>query len=257
MVSSSLLCHPREILRARSHVHATCLRFHVSILTGAFLLRPRVLIHCVIHSMQRYISYDAMQAPGHPDHIIAIDRLSPDLLSSSKELMAIMPDSFIEGTMLFKRKDRYYVIYGSCCCACRQGSGAVVVSATNLKGPWVKQQRDVNCQANVSICAGMAAEPALHRHTGDLTIAAQGIGISTIKGADETIYIWNGMRWLSGPHNPPACNTLCSPATGVCAQDPSYRTASDYDYWIPLQFDAEGAVQQFEDFVDEYTLTLE
>ena len=207
--------------------------------------------------MQRYISYDAMQAPGHPDHIIAIDRLSPDLLSSSKELMAIMPDSFIEGTMLFKRKDRYYVIYGSCCCACRQGSGAVVVSATNLKGPWVKQQRDVNCQANVSICAGMAAEPALHRHTGDLTIAAQGIGISTIKGADETIYIWNGMRWLSGPHNPPACNTLCSPATGVCAQDPSYRTASDYDYWIPLQFDAEGAVHQFEDFVDEYTLTLE
>jgi hypothetical protein len=27
--------------------------------------------------------------------------------------------------MLFKRKGRYYVIYGSCCCACREGSGAV------------------------------------------------------------------------------------------------------------------------------------
>ena len=109
--------------------------------------------------------------------------------------MAIMPDSFVEGTMLFKRKTTYYIIYGSCCCACRQGSGAVVLSASNIKGPWVRQKRDVNCRDDVAICAGM---PGRGRPTGNLTIAAQGIGISAIKGADETIYMWNGMRWLSG-----------------------------------------------------------
>ena len=70
------------------------------------------------------VGYDAMQAPGQKDHMVAIDRLSPDLLSSSGKLVALFPDYFVEGTMLFKRKQRYYVIYGSCCCACRQGSGA-------------------------------------------------------------------------------------------------------------------------------------
>ena len=43
---------------------------------------------------------------------------------------------------------------------------------------------------------------------------------------------------------------------GACAQDPAYRTAADFDYWIPLQFDETGAVKQFEEFVDEYTLAL-
>jgi len=36
-----------------------------------------------------YVMYDAMKAPGHPDHIIAIDKLSPDLLSSSGDLKQI------------------------------------------------------------------------------------------------------------------------------------------------------------------------
>ena len=60
---------------------------------------------------------------------------SPPRLSSSGERVAVMPDYFVEGTMLFKRGGRYYIIYGSCCCACREGSGAVVLSATNITGP--------------------------------------------------------------------------------------------------------------------------
>jgi hypothetical protein len=38
--------------------------------------------------------------------------------------------------MLFKRKATYYLLYSSCCCACRggSGSGAVVHTATSIRG---------------------------------------------------------------------------------------------------------------------------
>ena len=118
--------------------------------------------------------------PPHPahshNHMVAIDRLSPDLLSSTGETVAVLPDYFVEGAMLFRRKGRYYVIYGSCCCACKVGSGAVVSSATNIAGPWTRQPRDVNCQADAPVCAGYIRQgdmPA-ERHHGNLTISAQG-----------------------------------------------------------------------------------
>eukprot|EP01052_Picozoa_sp_SAG31_P060817 SAG31_NODE_19951_length_587_cov_2.418033_1_plen_112_part_10 len=81
-----------------------------------------------------FVAYTAMDpGPRHPqNHMVAIDRLSTDLLSSTGETLAILPDSFVEGAMLFQRKGRYYVMYGSCCCACREGSGAVVLSAPNI-----------------------------------------------------------------------------------------------------------------------------
>ena len=44
--------------------------------------------------------------------------------SSSGETVAVLPDYFVEGAMLFKRKGRYYVMYGSCCCACRSAGTA-------------------------------------------------------------------------------------------------------------------------------------
>jgi hypothetical protein len=252
-----------------------------------------------------YVAYDAMQAPGLLDHVVSIDRLSPDLLSSSGERMVLFNDSFVEGTMLFKRKGRYYVIYSSCCCACREGAGAVVLSATNITGPWTRQSRDVNCKADVPVCAGMPSPAASGpRPTGKLTIDAQGIAISVLRGAGadttrihctllytkhvcttlvhtralhsythtlihsytlgeggEDVYLWEGMRWLSGPHNPPKCTSLCQAPTGVCAQDATtgakdYRTAADFDYWVPLAFDADGSVLQFDDFVEEFHLTV-
>lgn len=96
--------------------------------------------------------------------------------SSSGETVAVLPDYFVEGAMLFKRKGRYYVMYGSCCCACRVGSGAVVSSATNISGPWTRQLRDVNCKADAPVCAGYirAGDMPKQRHRGNLTINAQG-----------------------------------------------------------------------------------
>jgi alpha-L-rhamnosidase len=138
-----------------------------------------------------YVAYTAMYpGPGHAhDHMVAIDRLAPDLLSSSGVTVAILPDYFVEGAMLFKRQDRYYVIYGSCCCACRAGSGAVVSSAANISGPWVRQSRDVNCAANAPVCAGFFKGVGSEMPRGrpsNLTINAQGIGISHLKGVGGT-----------------------------------------------------------------------
>jgi hypothetical protein len=149
--------------------------------------------------------------------------------------------------MLFKRHGRFYVIYGTCCCACRAGSGAVVLSATNISGPWVRQGRDVNCRANATVCTG-----------GDgFIINAQGIAISHLQGrGGEDIFLWNGMRWLSGPNNPPKCPGLCAANTGVCKQPPNYQPAKDFDYWIPLAFDQAGNVEQFAPFVAQFSLDL-
>ena len=207
-----------------------------------------------------YVAYATeRQIPGEKDHVVAIDRLSPDLLSSAGERMTVFPDYFVEGAMLFKRGDMYYTLYSSCCCACRQGSGAVVFSSTNIRGPWRRQPRDVNCKATgVKICAGMPSEQGEKvRPTGMLTIAAQGIALSVLRDSSgEDVFLWQGMRWLSGENNPKKCMTLCTAPTGVCKQDSNYHTGADFDYWVPLEFDEQGQIMQFADFVENFTLAL-
>ena len=39
-------------------------------------------------------------------------------------------------------------------------------------------------------------------------------------------------------------------------QPQGYVKGHDFSYWVPLEFDAAGAVQQFEPFVDSWTLAL-
>ena len=192
------------------------------------------------------------------DHTVGIERLTPDYLApAGVQVGPYLPDYFVEGVMLFKRGKTYYVMYGSCCCACREGSGAVVLSATSIAGPWTRQARDINCNVNATICAGMAPEDR-SRPTGQLTVSAQGIGISMIPNATDgtTTYLWSGGRWLSAPNNPPKCDSLCQSATGECAQSPAYDKGADFDYWIPLQFGADGQIGQFGTFVDAFQLNL-
>ena len=204
-----------------------------------------------------YVAYSAMNASGMRDHTVFIDRLAPDLLSSAGEAVARFPDSFVEGAMLFKRRGRYYVLYGSCCCACKQGSGVVVHSAPSIRGPWTRQAADLNCKLGVPICAGMAARPSLHRPQGGLLVAAQGIGLSVLPlASNESAYIWHGQRWLSAPHAPPRCTSLCHAARGECAQPADFAPGRDFDYWKLLEFDEYGRIRPFGQFVDEFKLDL-
>ena len=109
------------------------------------------------------------------------------------------------------------------------------------------------------------------RPTNMLTIAAQGIGLSVLRNSksnnkdsgdsekdneNKDVFLWNGMRWLSGKNNPSNCTTLCTAPTGDCKQDSNYHTGTDFDYWIPLEFDTNGQIMQFQDFVDNFTLTI-
>lgn len=90
----------------------------------------------------------------------SIERLSPDLLSSSKvNVTGFFPDSYNESPGLFKRGSTYILTYGSCCCACRGGSGVVVFTAPSIEGPWTRQAHgDVNCaNATAPICGGFGA----------------------------------------------------------------------------------------------------
>lgn len=88
-------------------------------------------------------------------------------------------------------------IYGSCCCACREGSGAVVFKSGNISGfvlfpphpagapltfafapsgPWKRQSNDSNCNVSAEGCAGMDPQPYdpdLKRPLGHLIVPAQ------------------------------------------------------------------------------------
>ena len=216
---------------------------------------------------QGYIAYSVIspnisKSPhGKPaNHMVNIMKLSADYTSTMKQsaIANLFPDTFMEGVMIFKRKCRYYIVASSCCCTCRQGSGAVIYSAASIAGPWVRQARDTNCQADAPICMGgtlSAGNP--ERPKNQNTVKAQGLGLSVIPTAGGNEYIWHGERWLSGPHNPKGCPSLCDPISKApCVQSKDYNKGHDFTYWIPLKFDKNGIVQQFEPFVDSFELQL-
>ena len=203
-----------------------------------------------------YIAYTAITPFGpHPpnrDHLVAIERLTPDLKSSTKQQVgSLFHEDFVEGVMIFKRHGFYYIIFSSCCCACRWGSGAVVHRARNISGPWERQSRDVNCNADAPICAAGVGFTKENRST-DINVHAQGLGLSVI---GEQV-LWHGERWLSAPDNPSNCTSLCNPPTGVCAEATGYDKGADFTYWVPLEFGEGGEVGQFAGFVDSFELTL-
>lgn len=239
-----------------------------------------------------YIAYTNLAPGPGKDHMVFIEELEPDLRhAANKTVFGPFPDQFVEGVMFFKRKGVYYIIYSSCCCACREGSGAVVYTAENVAGPWTKQSNDVNCNlpkistlslpppvpsgdrmlaaapepalgrgGSSRICAGMPAPAGLPdgpRPTGHIIINAQGFSISTLMSSTgEPIFLWLGQRWMSGPNNNPNCTTLCVGATGACSQDPRYSAGNDFTYLIPLAFEPNGAIKTFAPFVDEFALDL-
>jgi beta-xylosidase len=89
-----------------------------------------------------YVAFAALSTGGAlgGGHLVSIERLAPDLLSSSKEnVTGFFPLDYVESPALFKRADTYYLLTGSCCCACRGGSGGLV--------PWPPQGSWLVCHA--------------------------------------------------------------------------------------------------------------
>ena len=197
-----------------------------------------------------YIIFAALSTggPHGAGHLVSIERLAPDLLSSSKaNVSAFFPDDYVESPGLFKRGSTYYVTYGSCCCACRGGGGVVIFTAPSILGPWTRQPRfaDVNCaNASAPICGGFGARTD---NRAELVFNAQWWGPSSIPLADgSTQVLMTGRRWLSGPGADPACDDMCGNSGGsggpASCTTPGYLLKTDFDVWYPLQFDAAGAV---------------
>jgi hypothetical protein len=191
-----------------------------------------------------YVIFSAL-VDQNPGHLVSIERLSDDYLSSTKvNVSGFFPDNFVESPSLFKYNETYFAAYGACCCACRGGGGISVFSSKSVLGPWTRQSPfgDINCDDPDSTVCGSMGPYAPTRSK--LVYNAQWWGVSLIPsptpGASPT-YMFTGRRWLSGVDNPPGCDDLCSNGGNLtaCVQ-PAYQLRTDFDVWAPLSFSADG-----------------
>jgi hypothetical protein len=208
-----------------------------------------------------YVAFAALSTGGslNSGHLVSIERLAPDLLSSSLvNVSGFFPLDYVESPALFKRGSVYYILTGSCCCACRGGSGLAVYTAASMLGPWTLQSNrsDINCgAADVAICGGFGA-----RQVGrsEIVINAQWWSVNLIPLADgSTAYLLNGRRWLSGEGNNGACDDMCDNDGHPFAPcvNPGYELRNDLDVWYPLEFGEDGSVLPLRT-LDSFTLDL-
>jgi hypothetical protein len=202
-----------------------------------------------------YVIFAALVSGPVPmqTHLVSIEALAPDFLSSTKvNVTGFFPDGYVESPALFTRtsaqgKKLYYATYGSCCCACRGGTGVVVFTAESISGPWTRQSPwgDINCaNTTAQICGGYAAR-TFDRSL--LVYNAQWFAVSLIPTVGGGMaYLLMGRRWLSGPNNPPGCDDLCGnsgkPSACSSASAPGYLLRTDFDVWYPLQFNDDGSI---------------
>jgi len=187
------------------------------------------------------------------NHVHSIEVLSPNYTTTIGVNLGLIGYSYSEGGVLFKYNNIYYIGYGSCCCFCKNGSGWVVHSATDIKGPWTRQPYDLNCEGNNPICGGYG-----ERSGYPLIVNAQGIGLSYIPLANgDTAILWHGDRFLTAPYANPSCPDECQPQVPpLCGDDPRYIKGHMHDYWYPLQFNSDHTIQSFNSFVHNFTLDI-
>jgi hypothetical protein len=193
-----------------------------------------------------YVAFSALSTGGalKSGHLMSIELLSADLLSSSKQnVTGFFSLDYVESPALFKRLGKYYVTGSSCCCACRGGSGLAIYTATSISGPWTLQSphSDVNCKnETVPVCGAFGARTV---GRDDIVFNAQWWSVNLIPTVGGTAYLLNGRRWLSGAGNNAECDDMCNNGGDFApCINPDYELRSDFDVWYPLEFDAEGTV---------------
>lgn len=206
-----------------------------------------------------YVAFSALSSGGalKGGHLVSIERLAPDLLSSSRvNVTGFFPLDYVESSSLFKRGSIYYLLTPSCCCACRGGSGLAVYTATSMTGPWALQAHsDINCGADVAICGAFGA-----RQVGraDIVFNAQwwSVNVIPLAGGDSA-YILTGRRWLSGAGNNASCDDMCDNDGRPFAPcvNAGYKLRDDLDVWYPLEFAGDGSILPLRP-LDSFTLDL-
>jgi hypothetical protein len=189
------------------------------------------------------------------DHHVSIEVLSSNYSTFAGENIGIFPDRYVEGPILFKYKNWYYASFGSCNCFARAGTGMLVYRADSVRGPWVRQPYDLNCNSTdpAAICGAYG-----DRQTGGINIKAQGISYSKIPLSNgSSVILWQGERWQTAPFNNPNCTDECrGDSHGPCLPDTRYVKGHGFSYWIPLEFDAQGNVLPLAPFVDSFQLDV-
>ena len=201
-----------------------------------------------------YVAFAASPA-GLPDHVVSIERLADDYLSTTRiNVTGLFPDSYVESPSLWKRSGVYYLTYGSCCCGCAGGGGQVVFTSTSgVAGPWTRQAHaDINCNsASAPVCGAYGK-----RMTGSLVFPAQWWGPSFIPLKDGTTQVlYLGRRWLSGPNRPANCTSICNEGAKCTNGGGKFFMNSDLSVWYPLVFDASGGIAPMAP-LPSYTLEL-
>jgi len=88
-----------------------------------------------------YIIYTAhIFGPG-PAHLMSVEALSPDFMSSTGANSGYFGHTGVEGPSLFKRNGIYYASFGGTCCFCAEGSDAYIYTSGSPLGPYTLQSK--------------------------------------------------------------------------------------------------------------------
>lgn len=172
------------------------------------------------------------------DYAVRVERLTPDFLDSSGKISNVM-SSETEAPVLFRRNDVYYALCGPLCASCPKGSDVQVFTSSSPLGPYSTQ---LSANINSLSSAGNLTKSTVTSSTNSgragtktgggywLTfpprasvpfIPAQQTWIAKIPANGDSVYIWMGDRWGSNPDG---------------------LIAHDFQYWVPLDFTADGHI---------------
>jgi len=134
-----------------------------------------------------------------------IEKLDETFTSGTGQMGTIKSPSAAEAPVMFKRNDLYYVLFGTSCCACKEGSNVWVYTASSPLGPYTLLG-DIGTQ------------------DGKYVTRAQQSTILQVPSEDGTMqYIWLGNQWGTAP-------------------DGCYN--HDLISWFPLQFQQNNSIAQ-------------
>jgi hypothetical protein len=151
--------------------------------------------------------------------VATIERLAADWTRSTGQ--AVSPTPHADGNealVMFERAGKYYVLEGAFCCFCEGGADLAVHVADAPMGPYRNGSRSIN--------------PSVRNHTipgwsvwDEFTVPCQQAGVVQVRGSrdahGEPLIMWLGDAWQQAPDG---------------------RKDHDPQWWVPLNFDRNGAV---------------
>lgn len=137
-----------------------------------------------------------------------VERLAPDYLKGTGECSEVLGQQ-VEAPAMFKRNGWYYLLFGTLCCYCSKGSGAMVFRSRHPLGPY-EYRDNINRYATTPRVAEDVG--------GDTIVPAQLTAVSSLPGGH---HLWMGDRWESTPDG---------------------LKGHDFQHWEALQFDAKDDI---------------